>query len=127
MVGEGSCPDRGDIGWLAMSPQQGREQAGRRPVICLSPRSYNRKSGLAVFCPITSKEKGYPFEVAIDAAKGIRGVVLADQIKSLDWRKREFVFIAAATKDQILQVAERASLLIASDPSPPTDPSPSDL
>jgi mRNA interferase MazF len=97
-----------------MSPQQSREQAGRRPAICLSPRSYNQKSGLAVFCPITSKEKGYPFEVAIDAKHGISGVVLADQMKSLDWRKREFDFITAATKDQIQLVAERASILIGS-------------
>jgi mRNA interferase MazF len=115
MVGQDQCPDRGDIGWLTMSPQQGREQAGRRPAICLSPRSYNRKSGLAVFCPITSKKKGYPFEVAIDAKKGISGVVLADQMKSLDWRKREFDFIAAATRDQVQLVAERASTLIGSE------------
>ncbi len=105
-----------------MSPQQGREQAGRRPAICPSPRSYNRKSGLAVFCPITSKVKGYPFEVAIDDAKGIRGVALADQMKSLDWRKRGFVFITAATKDQIQRVAERASMLIASEPSSSANP-----
>lgn len=127
MVGKDPCPDRGDIGWLTMSPQQGREQAGRRPAICLSPRSYNRKSGLAVFCPITSKVKGYPFEVVIDDAKGISGVILADQIKSLDWRKREFVFITAATKDQIQQAADRASMLIASEPSSATNPPSLDL
>ena len=95
-----------------MSPQQGREQAGRRPVLCLSPRSYNRKSGRAVFCPITSKIKGYPFEVLIDVKKGISGVVLADQLRSLDWRKREFQFIATATHEQIDRVAKRATALI---------------
>jgi len=112
MVDRGSCPGRGDIGWLTMTPQQGREQAGRRPAICLSPRSYNRKSGLAVFCPITSKEKGYPFEVAIDTASGIRGVVLADQLKSFDWRKRDFDVITTATDEQLRLVAERALTLI---------------
>lgn len=112
MVGRDQCPDRGDIGWLTMTPQQGREQAGRRPAICLSPHSYNRKSGLAVFCPITSKKKGYPFEVVIDAKEGISGAVLADQLKSLDWRKRDFDFIASATEEQIDLVAERAIALI---------------
>jgi len=96
-----------------MSPQQGREQAGRRPAICISPRSYNHKSGLAVFCPISSKVKGYPFEVPIDV-KGVSGVVLADQLKSLDWRKRDFDFIAAATGDQLNFVVERAVTLIGS-------------
>ena len=119
MVDRDSCPDRGEIGWLTMSPQrgpqQGREQAGRRPAICLSPRSYNRRSGLAVFCPITSKKKGYPFEVAISATRGISGVVLADQLKSLDWRKRQFDFVAAATREQVELVVERATTLIGSD------------
>ena len=115
MVDRDLCPDRGDIGWLTMSPREGREQAGRRPAICLSPRSYNRKSGLAVFCPITSKKKGYPFEVVICAEKGISGVVLADQLKSLDWRKRDFDFIAEATDEQVGLVVERAATLIGSE------------
>ena len=115
MVDRDHCPDQGDIGWLTMTPQQGREQAGRRPAICLSPRSYNRKSGLAVFCPITSKKKGYPFEVAIDAGKGISGAVLADQLKSLDWRKRDFDPITVATTEQLKLVVERASALIGSE------------
>ncbi|MFV1996045.1 MAG: type II toxin-antitoxin system PemK/MazF family toxin [Verrucomicrobiales bacterium] len=118
MVDHGDCPDRGHIGWLTMTPQQGREQAGRRPAICLSPRSYNRKSGLAVFCPITSRAKGYPFEVPIDAKKGIRGVVLADQLKSLDWRKRDFDYIASATSVQLKAVFERATTLIGSESDP---------
>ncbi|MEX2578118.1 MAG: type II toxin-antitoxin system PemK/MazF family toxin [Verrucomicrobiales bacterium] len=116
MVNRDPCPNRGDIGWLTMSPQQGREQAGRRSAICISPRIYNRKSGLAVFCPITSKTKGYPFEVPIDA-KGISGVVLADQLKSLDWRKRDFDFIAVANDEQLSLVVERASTLIGSEKS----------
>lgn len=114
MVEHSSCPERGDIGWLTMTPQQGREQAGRRPAICLSPSPYNRKSGLAVFCPITSKRKGYPFEVEVDVEAGIRGVVLADQMKSLDWRKRYFTFIGRATDEQLHLVSERACVLIRS-------------
>jgi mRNA interferase MazF len=113
MVERDPTPNRGDIGWLTMSPQQGREQAGRRPAICISPRNYNRKSGLAIFCPITSKVKGYPFEVPIDA-KGISGVVLADQLKSFDWRQRNFEFIASASGEQLRLVLERASALIQS-------------
>lgn len=111
MVERDPCPNRGDIGWLSMSPQQGREQAGRRPAICLSPQSYNRKSGLAIFCPITSKVKGYPFEAPIHA-KAISGVVLADQLRSLDWRQRNFEFIASASDEQLRLVLERASALI---------------
>lgn len=108
------CPDRGEIGWLSLIPQAGREQAGRRPAICLTPSSYNRKSGLAVFCPITSKQKGYPFEVPISTNEGIEGVVLADQLKSLDWRMREFEFIGRATQEQLDGVTARAITLIGS-------------
>jgi mRNA interferase MazF len=73
-----------------------------------------------VFCPITSKKKGYPFEVAIDAASGVTGVsgvVLADQLKSFDWRKRDFDVITTATNEQLRLVAERASTLIKSEAS----------
>ena len=108
------CPERGDIGWLSLIPQAGREQAGGRPAICLTPSAYNRKSGLAVFCPITSKKKGYPFEVPISTNEGIEGVVLADQLKSLDWRMRNFDFIGRATEEQIADVTTRAATLIGS-------------
>lgn len=77
-------PERRDIIWLTFNPQLGREQAGRRPVIALSPRSYNRRVGLGIFCPITNQIKGYPFEVAIPPDFPVTGVVLCDQIKSLD-------------------------------------------
>ena len=106
------CPEKGDIGWLSMNPQRGREQAGRRPAICLSPASYNAAAGLAVFCPITSKQKGYPFEVEIDTAAGIQGVVLADQVKSLDWRERQFEFVGRARDAELSQVVSRAVALI---------------
>lgn len=106
------CPDRGDIGWLSMDPQLGREQAGRRPAICLSPASYNRKVGLALFCPITSQVKGYPFEVPISGVKAIKGVVLADQVKSFDWNKRNFEKIGKCGADQIHRVLARAKQLL---------------
>jgi mRNA interferase MazF len=76
-------PERGDIVWLNFTPQTGHEQMGRRPAIVISPFDYNEKVGLGLFCPITSKIKGYPFEVKIENKK-IDGVVLSDQIKSLD-------------------------------------------
>lgn len=84
-----TAPDSGDLVWLTFDPQTGHEQAGRRPGLILSPRSYNRKSGLALVCPITSRAKGYPFEVALPHGGGIAGVVLADQVKSIDWRARK--------------------------------------
>src|SRR5260370_14729804 len=79
-------PERGDAVWITLDPQAGHEQAGRRPALVLSPSVYNRRVGLALFCPITSQVKGYPFEVAIPPRFSIRGVVGADQVKSLDWR-----------------------------------------
>jgi mRNA interferase MazF len=85
-------PDRGDIVWITLTPQAGHEQAGRRPAVVVSPRSYNGKVGLGLFCPITSQAKGYPFEVSIPAGLPVSGVVLADQVKSLDWRVRQAEF-----------------------------------
>jgi mRNA interferase MazF len=81
-------PDAGDLVWIDFTPQAGREQAGRRPAIVLSQRGYNEKAGLAVLCPITSHSKGYPFEVALPPGSRIRGVILSDHLKSLDWRQR---------------------------------------
>ncbi len=81
-------PERGDIAWLQFDPQTGHEQAGKRPALVLSPSAYNGRVGLALLCPIASQQKGYPFEVALPAGLRIQGVVLADQVKSLDWRFR---------------------------------------
>lgn len=81
-------PERGDAVWLNFNPQTGHEQAGHRPALVLSPASYNKKVGLALLCPITSQVKGYPFEVSLPDSASVTGVVLADQIKSLDWRRR---------------------------------------
>ncbi len=90
----GYVPQSGDLLWLSFDPQAGHEQAGRRPAFVLSPESYNRKTGLLLACPVTSKVKGYPFEVALPGDLPIRGVILADQIKSLDWRARRVEFLA---------------------------------
>ena len=82
-------PDRGDIVWLEFNPRKGHEQSGRRPALVVSPKAYNRKVGLALFCPITSRIKGYPFEVELPSTTKATGAVLSDQLKSLDWRARK--------------------------------------
>jgi len=99
-------PDRGDAVWINFNPQAGHEQAGRRPAIVLSPSSYNRKVGLAIFCPITSQIKGYPFEVVIPAGLKVTGAVLSDQVKSLDWKVRDtelIVRLPASVTDEVLK------------------------
>ncbi len=83
-------PELGTLGWLVFDPQAGREQAGRRPAIVLSHTRYNEKTGLAVFCPITSKVKGYPFELAVPTGLPVSGVVLCDHVRSQDWKERKW-------------------------------------
>ena len=92
-------PDRGDIVWLEFNPQAGYEQAGHRPALVVSPKTYNQKVGLALFCPITSNVKGYPFEVVLPEKHKVSGAILADQIKSLDWQMRKAKWITSAPKD----------------------------
>jgi len=79
-------PDAGEILWISFDPQAGSEQAGHRPAVVLSPAAYNAKTSLMVCCPMTTQIKNYPFEVVISGASP--SAVLADQVKSLDWRKR---------------------------------------
>jgi mRNA interferase MazF len=86
------APDVGHVVWLSLDPQQGREQAGRRPFLVLSPLEYNIKTSLAIGVPITSSQKGYPFEVPLPASGRVTGIALADQVKSLDWRARSADF-----------------------------------
>jgi mRNA interferase MazF len=105
-------PERGDIVWIALNPQSGHEQAGRRPVIVLSPQKYNLKSGLIICCPITAQEKNYPFEVKIPSGLPISGVILADQVKNLDWQAREAQFVCKIHHSIIEQVIEKISLLL---------------
>ena len=86
-------PDRGDVVWIDFDPQMGHEQAGHRPAVVLSDRSYNDLLDLAVVCPITSRAKGYRFEVVIPPGLAVRGVVLSDQIKNIDWRARQATYL----------------------------------
>lgn len=104
-------PDRGDIVWLLFDPQAGHEQAGRRPALVISPRSYNVKTNLALFCPITSRVKGYPFEASLNAGN-LTGAVLSDQIKSLDWKARKAKLIVKASPELLAEVIGKARALI---------------
>jgi mRNA interferase MazF len=100
------CPKRGDVVWLSFTPQAGHEQAGHRPALALSPEAYNRKVGLAIFCPLTTQVKGFPFEVGVPPGLKASGVVLADQVKSFDWRARNARFccrVPEAIVDDVLQ------------------------
>ena len=108
-------PARGDVIWLAFTPQAGHEQAGRRPAVVLSPKEYNAKVGLCLACPVTNQTKGYPFEVQIPAGLPASGVVLADQLKSLDWQAREASFICALPADSTAEILAKASTLLAVD------------
>ena len=105
-------PERGDAVWITMDPQAGHEQAGRRPALVLSPSAYNGRVGLALFCPIRSRVKGYPFDVPLSAGSPVSGVVVADQIKSLDWRARKAARIGAVSDDILLQVVKRIERLL---------------
>ena len=105
-------PERGDVVWLDFHPQTGLEQTGRRPAVVLSPQAYNGKVGLALFCPITSRVKGYPFEVAVPTDCGVTGVVLADHVKNLDWRARRAKFICRLPASVIADILARLSVLV---------------
>lgn len=105
-------PERGDVVWLNFSPQTGREQAGRRPAFVVSPRAYNAKTSLALFCPITKQQKGYPFEVVIPENDKVSGVILTDQIKSLDWKERDANFLASLSQDTYDDAMTKLSVLL---------------
>ena len=105
-------PARGDVIWLTFNPQAGHEQAGRRPALVLSPHAYNGKVGLAILCPVTSQIKGYPFEVPIPAGLKLAGVLLADQVKSLDWRSRNAEFICTLPPETTREVLEKLGTLL---------------
>lgn len=108
-------PSRGDAVWITFNPQAGHEQAGRRPALVVSPASYNGKVGLAVLCPITSQVKGYPFEAMIPSGLKVGGVVLSDQVKSLDWRMRRAEFICKLPRETVSEVIEKLGALLLSD------------
>jgi mRNA interferase MazF len=111
-------PDRGDVIWMDFDPQTGHEQAGRRPAIILSPLAYNHAAGLALFCPVTNRAKGYPFEVPLPASASATGVVLADQVRSLDWRARRVAFIGALEAETLVQILEKLRPLVAHEDEP---------
>ncbi|PCJ25773.1 MAG: mRNA-degrading endonuclease [Rickettsiales bacterium] len=104
-------PDRGDIVWLNFEPQKGREITKTRPALVISSRKYNSKTNLALFMPITSQVKGYPFEVELNFA-AISGAILCDQIRSLDWKERRATKITKLNKDFLDQAISKLRLLI---------------
>ncbi len=103
-------PQAGDIVWLNFTPQAGHEQAGHRPALVLSPKAYNQKTSLMICCPITTKIKGYPFEVLISGDP--ESVVLADQVKSLDWRSRRAKRKGTVSLDELAEVRAKIIALI---------------
>jgi mRNA interferase MazF len=112
MVDQSQAPDRGDLIWVSLDPHAGHEQAGRRPALVLSPVEYNSRVGLALMCPVTSRAKGYPFEVALPSDLAVTGVILSDQIKSLDWRARRAEIACRAPKSVIDEVLGKLSTLL---------------
>ncbi len=105
-------PDGGDLVWFSFSPHAGREQAGRRPALVLSPHSYNVKTSLCLVCPITEQVKGYPFEVELPEGLPVRGVVLSDHVKSSDWRARHATCIGSAPTEVLQQVRAKMKPLL---------------
>jgi mRNA interferase MazF len=107
-----ATPDRGDLIWLDFDPQAGREQAGRRPALVLSPRAYHQRAPYVVVCPITSRVKGYPFEVVLPEGAAITGAVLADQVKSLDRHVRRIKVAGRAPQDVVEDVTMKLRKLL---------------
>ena len=112
MVKKGYVPQRGDVVWITLNPQSGHEQAGRRPAVVLSPGIYNEKVELAILCPITNQIKGYPFEVLMPDGLPVNGVILADQIKSLDWRVRNAEWICTLPSRVVVEVLQKLGTLL---------------
>lgn len=105
-------PERGDLVWLEFHPQAGHEQSGRRPAFVLSPAAYNRKTGLALFCPVTTRIKGYPFEAVLPPGLPVAGAVLSDQVRSLDWKARRARRIGRAPAPLLEEVLAKAATLL---------------
>lgn len=106
------CPKQGDVVWISFNPQAGHEQAGHRPALVLSPQSYNRKVGLAILCPLTNQIKGYPFEVRVPDGLKASGAVLADQVKSMDWRARKASRLCSLPETIVRQVLNKVGTLL---------------
>lgn len=103
-----------DIVWVNLNPTRGREQANLRPALVLSPRAYNEKTHLAVLCPITSHVKGYPFEVVIKDEK-VEGAILADHVRSVDWKERKVRFIQKLSRNHYEEVEDKIRAVLALD------------
>ncbi|MGE4243000.1 endoribonuclease MazF [Ramlibacter sp.] len=112
MVRRAGAPDQGEVVWLDHDPQAGHEQAGRRPALVLSPKAYNTATGLMLCCPVTSQIKGYPFEVELIGVRGVKGVVLADQLRSLDWEARGADKAGRAADDVLTDVLAKLKVLL---------------
>ncbi len=108
----GFVPRRGDVVWLSLNPQAGREQAGRRPAVVLSPEAYNVRVGLALLCPVTSVVKGYPWEVVLPGTLPVAGAILSDQVKCLDWRSRNAELICALPVSTVGEVLGKLGALL---------------
>lgn len=106
------APERADVVWVTFNPQAGHEQAGRRPAVVISPRTYNGKVGLALLCPVTSSVKGYPFEVVVPQGLPVAGVVLSDQLKSLDWRARKAEYICTLPREAMKDILAKIRTLV---------------
>ena len=104
-------PDAGEVVWLEFDPQAGHEQAGQRPALVISPASYNSKTGLMVCCPMSTKLKGYPFEV-MTHVDGVDCAVLSDQVKSLDWKVRRAKKKAVVSADVLVHVRAKLKALL---------------
>jgi mRNA interferase MazF len=111
MAGRRYVPERGDLVWIQLNPRMGREQSGHRPALVLSPKSYNRRTGLCVVCPLTRQAKGYAFEVAVTSA-GVEGVVLADHVCCVDWKARNVQFIGHAGDAVLDEIVARLEALL---------------
>jgi mRNA interferase MazF len=109
------CPEAGDIIWIDFNPTKGHEQQGRRPAIVLSPRAYNERAKLCVACPVTSRPKGYPFEVRLPQGHAVPGVILADHLRNLAWSEGRAKFITAAPADVLDDALAKISALIGLD------------
>lgn len=105
-------PAAGDFVWLTFDPQAGREQAGRRQALVLSPKEYNVRSGLALACPVRNQAKGYPFEVAVPAGQGASGVILVDHLKSIDWKARRAELLGRCTDEAMEEVRAKLAALL---------------
>ena len=115
-------PKRGDLIWLDFTPQAGHEQAGRRPAAVISSGRYNRKVGLLLACPITNQRKQYPFEVLLPEGLPIAGVILADQVRSLDWKRRRAVYIGCLGEEVLGEILAKLAVLVEDEEAGPDPP-----